>query len=77
MFKYCLNKTVNIKEFKFYTYIYKRFCSGDISNYSVKVKGSKYEDTYKEGDSVKLAFDLNNMNFYKGGKRVVPVSVTE
>ncbi|WMT50753.1 MAG: ABC transporter ATP-binding protein [Ferroplasma sp.] len=49
----------------------------DIGNYSVKVKGGKYEDTYKEGDSVKLVFDLNNMNFYKGGKRVVPVSVTE
>ena len=49
----------------------------DIGNFSVKVKGGKYEDAYKEGDSVKLVFDLNNMNFYKSGKRVLPVSVPE
>ncbi len=49
----------------------------DIGNFSVKVKGGKYEDAYREGDSVKLAFDSNNMNFYKSGKRVVPISVSQ
>lgn len=49
----------------------------DIGNFSVKVKGSKYEDIYKDGDSVKLLFSFNNINFYKSGKRVVPVSVSQ
>ncbi len=49
----------------------------DIGNFSVKVKGDKYEEKYGEGNTVKLLFNNDAMNFYKSWERITPISISQ
>ncbi len=49
----------------------------DIGNFSVKVKGDKYEEKYGEGNTVKLLFNNDAMNFYKSWERITPISISK
>ena len=49
----------------------------DIGNFTVKVKGDKYEEKYGEGNTVKLLFNNDAMNFYKSWERITPISISQ